>query len=76
MYQSPDIIKVSVDVKDTFAAYTVECPADNQTVNSDPQPCYLSHPGDAVNYHYVNGPEPFVLGEWCYTLLDAPAGLF
>lgn len=63
MYQSPDVIKVKVNVEDVFASYTSACPHDEYQGYT--VPC---GPSDPNFFHDVYIEEPY---PWqCYSLLN------
>ena len=69
MYQRPDFVKVDLDIKDNYAAYT-SCTADiggyfNQNDSEGPHPCSFPNDGTTYNLAVVN---PSI----CYTTHDMP----
>lgn len=68
MYQSPDIVKVSLDIKDTFAAYAAACPPDEGFTQT-------TSPGNPCLTLYEHFVDTYDWGAGCYLSFDPPAGV-
>ena len=71
MYQAPDLIKVDINVSDSFAAYGAACPMDDETTVRWTAPCSPADPNYSYTYKTYVADNPGA--EWqCYSQEFAP----